>query len=574
MSIQPFSSEQQRIEFDQRSAQTKATRFPAANWRQGWIYAAIYMFLVAVACLSAHTASGQEKQYLKVPMNPPAMAEEKNAKRVVAAAKSFASGGAEDRLVELYFRSYVPAILTNPEYSPSVPEVLEDYRDVLSKAERSGTNLAKIQTYVYRGMGTIAAKDYPPSARIAAITILSELDSRPANTSAKTPPVPWGKTLPALVYLYEDEKNVDGVRAAALHGIHRHVNYGFQSLPANVKNKLGALMTALLDSEPPPGRSADAHAYLQRFAVDILDKLRKKGDPSLGQKLITISTEKSKPSLIALHSAQRIGEMGADMKGKVADASGVLDSWSRRALSVMQAEVERLEALDRPEPAAGQPPSPNIDSGGSGGAAAASGSTASRPRSGGGMDLSRLSAGRSSRPRTMDVDEDEDSRGSGLGSSLSGVRMGAGSADRNVKKERKPIPGQNQPAEVVASRRKINHSLQQLQIGVTGSPQPGMPSKTAGGLLASVAPQAQGEIVKWVERMKELTDEINSEYLTTRKEYVDALQLQIDQLREIVGEEPAAGDQRQGQAAAQPATDGEIEAPGAKPDADPLAPAP
>ncbi len=114
-------------------------------------------------------------------------------------------------------------------------------------------------------------------------------------------------------------------------------------------------------------------------------------------------------------------------------------------------------------------------------------------------------------------------------------------AGRETRRQEKPLPGENQPHEVVGSRRKLNHALQQLQIGVTGFPKAEIPSRDAGGLLASVADDAKPEIEDWVSSMKELIDQINDEDLTTRKDYVAALEVQIELLRELVGEEPIGG---------------------------------
>ncbi len=92
------------------------------------------------------------------------------------------------------------------------------------------------------------------------------------------------------------------------------------------------MMTSLLESPAPAGRPTDAHAYLQRYAVDILDVLRAKEDKSLGTKLISISTEPTNPDLIALYSASRLATMGPELQGQVQAPKKVLDSWSKRVL--------------------------------------------------------------------------------------------------------------------------------------------------------------------------------------------------------------------------------------------------
>jgi hypothetical protein len=68
-----------------------------------------------------------------------------------------------------------------------------------------------------------------------------------------------------------------------------------------------------------------------------------------------------------------------------------------------------------------------------------------------------------------------------------------------------------------------------------------MPSRNPGGLLASIGKDAQPELEQWVSDLKELFDEINSEYLTTRAEYLEMLTTQADALRELAAQ-PAANE--------------------------------
>jgi len=63
--------------------------------------------------------------------------------------------------------------------------------------------------------------------------------------------------------------------------------------------------------------------------------------------------------------------------------------------------------------------------------------------------------------------------------------------------------------------------------------------------------------------VQEVVAEINDDYLTTRKEYVDVLEIQTDLLREIVGEEP----KRVSEAPAEPGVAEPITEPITEPDA-------
>lgn len=542
MSIRQLTTDQPRPKRQPPTQPRSIARLAGEQQRKRLRQIVVVFLVVGLACVFASTARGQGA-YRKVPLKK-AFNNDKVVRRAVSDTKKFATGGPRNGYVDQYFTNYVPAILTDPAHITKVSEVMEDYVDILNKAQRSGRNTRAVQEQVFRMMNGIAANNFMPSARISAINVLSLLDSAPANTSNKTPPVPLAATLPVLVGLYQDEANVDGVRAAALHGIHRHVNYGFRNLSDEQKAGLSEMMNQLLDSKPPAGRSAEAHAYLQRFAVDINDKLRKQGDTALGQKLISISTEESIPSMIALHSARRAGEMGKELKGKVSDPSGVLNSWSRRTLNVMQAELDRLKALDRAEPAGGQPPNPdNLGSGGGG--TGSSGGSRPKKKSAGG--LGALGSSSSSSRSSSAVEPPGFGQGGGGLGALGGPTNERGRGRKKVRK-REPTPGENQPPEVVGSRRKLNYALQHLQIAVTGSPARGLPAKGTGGLMAMVEGDVVREIERWVDDMEDRLQEINDEELTTRADFVEMLETQIDLLQEEVGEAPAAD-------AADPASD-------------------
>lgn len=94
----------------------------------------------------------------------------------------------------------------------------------------------------------------------------------------------------------------------------------------------------------------------------------------------------------------------------------------------------------------------------------------------------------------------------------------------------------DQPAQVRTSRRKLNHVLQQLHLGVTGATSSGMP-KTAGGLLASVAPEKQDAVKEWVEAMDIIVQAINDLSRDDEEKYLETLNEQTVALRDFLGVE-------------------------------------
>jgi hypothetical protein len=95
----------------------------------------------------------------------------------------------------------------------------------------------------------------------------------------------------------------------------------------------------------------------------------------------------------------------------------------------------------------------------------------------------------------------------------------------------------DQPPEVLLSRRKLNHVLQQLHQGATGSIEAGIPDQ-AGGLLAVVPNDKKAVVEGWLTSMGEVLTALNDETLDDRKKYIEGLEAQAEMLKTIAG--PAA----------------------------------
>ncbi len=488
---------------------------------QRTLFGLALLSMFVLAAISVARVSGQEAgaKYDTIAMHPALT--EAMIKQVESTTKSFIStGNGNPKLVTAYFGLYVPAKLTALDGVKDIPAIVDEVGGYIARAARSNRPdiTQKITVDAFGGLKKVAEGNYHPAGRISAIVLMSRLDQKQADNQSKTPPVPYLQVLPILMTLYENDKNVDGVRAAALQGIHRHVSYNFPGIPAAARDQISKDMTALLDSKPEMFRTDRSHAYLQRYAVDILSSLRAANDSSLGSKLISISTKADSLDLIALHSAARIGELGKQLQGKVADPEKVLSSWSTRALAAFESEVKRLKSLDRLEPAASQPKDPeqflNKDA-------------KKAPTSRDSMmdDMMGDQYGSS-----QDMSQYGDMMG---GPDMSGYEDMMGGQFPGMVPEAKP-----QPPEVSASRRKLNHVLQQLHMGVTGKPTVGIPTKDPGGLLASVPEDKKAAVTAWVTSMESIVTALNDKTLDDRVKYLEGLELQVESLRELVGEAP------------------------------------
>lgn len=479
----------------------------------------------AAKAVQRPAAPAGAKKYDVIPLNPQ-FQDQAIKQKMERAVKSFVSARDLNTFAELpyakgYVDKYLPAKITQPdalaEISPLINDVMQNY----ARCQKAGNPGARqFLVWLYLGMEPITRGNYQPAARINATLVLGKLDSAPAT--GDSPPTPLRQSFPVLFRLYHDVANPDGVRAAALQGLHRYVSYGGE-LQQTHKDALIVEMKKLLDEPTPSNRAAKAHAYLQRYAVDILDMLAGPSDKTLATQLIGISSNPNSPDLIALHSASKFGSM-SQLQGTVPAAATVLESWSKLALNAFEAELARLKGLDHPQPATDQPPDPET-------------MVVTKPVA---------AAGRGMGYDNMDMDM-EMGRGSGMDGSYEDMNMGSmdnydmdsgtGMMGYGMGMGMGMMPEANpQPPEVIASRRKLNTVLEQLQRGVSGSSAPGTPT-TAGGLMTAVPDADKDAVTGWIASLSDIVTNLNDVNLDDRTKYIEGLEAQITVLKGLAGVE-------------------------------------
>ena len=506
---------------------------------------AVTLCVYAVGVSAQGEAGAANGPYDTVPMHQK-FGDGKMEARVVAAAKSYCAGGNSDPvMVRAYFQRFVPAKMTGPDALKELTPLMKDVNALLARSQRSNPFLGKaVADLLLPPMKALATGNYHPTARINAALILGRMDSAPANATGRVPPTPYLAALPTLVDVYKNENNLDGLRVAALLGLQRQVGLGFNQIPAAGRDQLRSMMTELLDSETPVNRTDKVHAYLQRYAVDILQQLGTSEDEGkeLGVKLIGISIAPENEELIALHSAAKIGSLGGSLKGQVDKPEEVLEGWARLAHDAFQSEVQRLNALERTPPTPNQPVKP-ID--------------VLRPK----VDKSNKSSGANLGGPEFDEGDD-----GGMGE-MGGMGMEPGegygeSLDEGMDDDEMGGMGgmfggqttsyKDQPAEVIGSRRYLNKVLQQLNLGATGSRTKGVP-KTGGGLMLSVDEAKSDTVKDWVVKLDEVITALNSETLDDREKFLEGLDEQIVVLAALAnieaGEKKAEQPEGQGDAA-------------------------
>jgi len=422
---------------------------------------------------------------------------------------------------EAYYKRLLTGKLKDAEYVGELGTVTQTFLDDLDSAMKSGSPAADlVRRTIIENALAIAPNNYHPAARVNATLMLALADDAQENNTTKTPPVPSTAAFVPLVKIYQKADFPDGVRAAALQGIARHVSLGAVKNP-QFRAGIASMMQQLAKSDPPAGRSPEAHAFLQRYAIDILAILASPStSPDTVKTLVALSTDKEKPNLIAAYAASKMAKIEPG-KQKVDEVPKLLQAWADRAADTIDNELLRIINLDPPVPVRDQPVMPTDQTlpqgrGGSGGAYGSGEAYGMAEAYGSGP------GGSGGYERGMDPS-------GGYGESYGrGMAAEYGAYGPTV------VTVKPQPLEVITSRRRINHILQQLQLGVTGTATPGVPTKTA-GILGSVPADEKEVIDKWIATVNEVVTAINADTLDDRVKFVEALTAQAVILRELAG---------------------------------------
>lgn len=91
-----------------------------------------------------------------------------------------------------------------------------------------------------------------------------------------------------------------------------------------------------------------------------------------------------------------------------------------------------------------------------------------------------------------------------------------------------------QKPEVVASRKRLLHIIQQLHVGASGAPSLGIP-KTPAGLLASVDAKDKVIVEEWLAAMQVVVEALNDQSKSDEPLFIEGLTVQIDVLKDMAG---------------------------------------
>jgi len=184
------------------------------------------------------------------------------------------SGTFNDRDISEYYMSYIIPHLTSiasPELgNESRKEIIED----LNLAERSETMLKPFNEWLLKTLGKYAVSNYQPSAGINVVSIIGLLKDTKQSSGGGAPKPMTAATGP-LLKLSVGGKN-DGIRAAALEGLERHIRSGQSGWSDAQKQAVADELIKSLSENQPVQRLNRSHAWLRGRSLDLLALIKHK----------------------------------------------------------------------------------------------------------------------------------------------------------------------------------------------------------------------------------------------------------------------------------------------------------
>lgn len=187
---------------------------------------------------------------------------------------------------DLWYKEYYFASLTHPEHLSKWPEKRQE---TLKRMEQMPAGAADVHAHllslIRQVMLTIAKGNYHPVARYNAMLFIGQLNSKEVSLIGdKSPPHPFVQGLVDALDEFENPKQIDAVRVAALVGIHRHAVIdrllGDEDSPlAGLEGRIINLALGLVNAKAAPkGRTQGGHDWMRRRAIEILGALGSVGE--------------------------------------------------------------------------------------------------------------------------------------------------------------------------------------------------------------------------------------------------------------------------------------------------------
>jgi len=261
------------------------------------------------------------------------------------------------RVFDGWYAQYYFAILTHPSHLANWPEKRQKFLKMMAATMPPDVH-EHLVDLARQTMLTIVKGNFHPVARYNAMLLIGHLNTKEASLIGdKSPPIPHIQGLVDALAEFENPKQIDAVRVAAMVGVLRHVVIDGQ-LADGARRLVGrpgeerivSLMLGLVDAKTlPKGRTQAGHDWMRRRAVEILGALGSIGENG---KVVTalqgILGDEKAPVSLRCSAAEAMGRINYPQNTpvKVAD---VAKSMGAVAAHACYDEIRRVEAQQERE---------------------------------------------------------------------------------------------------------------------------------------------------------------------------------------------------------------------------------
>lgn len=318
--------------------------------QRGSIWAALLCGLCLTPCL-AQTAYQIDNLVDAKMANPKSIeyrTARKNKGRLMTAAALDANARAS---IKQWYTDYAFPLMTDYNDLGRASQLRIDLLTEISRIRNAEVHREMVSQTLDR-MKTVVDGNYHPLVKVNAMYAIAGLNDVESSFSARVPQ-PAAEALPYLLEKLNDAKSIDGIKVAALVGIHRHVMSLLAPTPPRSMNPtqrdavVAALLTVAKTKDAPANRSKAGHAWMRGRAMEALAALGEVGrDKSIYATIVdAVGDEKAPPSLRCIAS-RSLGllrypaNFDADLSTAARDIGALAASATRR-------EIKRIEGLQR-----------------------------------------------------------------------------------------------------------------------------------------------------------------------------------------------------------------------------------
>ncbi len=319
-----------------------------------WMLAPMAVCIALAACIVATPLATAQQAWGPPYKTIPLPDKFKGKGRAISQAKLVKEGVLQGRLVldekreefVSWYRDYQFRRLTLPEFFHEIDKIRDDLMKDLRGARSPDVHQFLIDTY-FTYASKICTENYYPAARVNSMLLIAGLNQLEENARTQPQPTPYARALTFMLQQLQDGRQLDGVKAVALVGIRRHVrlalaNPRYTFSPAQRDAILTVTRSLIAQREPPAGRTASGHAWMQRRAMEsavLVADLNK--DTAILQDLAAILNEdEADPSLVCA-TARAVGHLRVP-RGIKYDAVPLAQRIGKHVVMVVDREADRI----------------------------------------------------------------------------------------------------------------------------------------------------------------------------------------------------------------------------------------